>query len=255
MKEEWKNIVISGIGIAVYVAPNAGKAVHKDRPLHGLVLNDESCIRDYCFSDGTVMRTEGGALFYLPKHSSYEVKTVWHGGCYAINFDADIEDVPFCARPKSVEFLKRSFKTACDEWRSHSPTCHVAAMRALYDCVYLLFQERKQNYLPYDRRRLILPALEAIESNFTDRELTVAALAALCGMSEVYFRRIFAHSFSVSPKEYIVQRRLNYARQLLALGEFEVCQIAELCGYSEPCHFSRAFKKKYGISPKDYHSS
>ncbi|MBR2907733.1 MAG: helix-turn-helix transcriptional regulator [Clostridia bacterium] len=252
MKREWNDVVITDVQIAVYVAPNSGKHIHKNRPLHGLVFNGTGTVRDYCFSDGRVMHTEGGDLFYLPKYSSYYVKTIRQGGCYAINFDADIGDKPFCVKLKNNESLKKSFKTACDEWRSQAPTRYTAAMRALYDALYLVQKEQGQGYMPDERHRLILPAVEAIDLNYADPSLTVAGLAELCGMSEVYFRKIFIHSFGISPKEYMIRKRMDYAKQLLTLGELGISEIAALCGYSEPCHFSREFKKRYGASPKSY---
>ena len=106
--------------------------------------------------------------------------------------------------------------------------------------------------MPSERLGMIAPAVEELEHNFTSKELTVAHLAKLCGMSEVYFRKIFLCNFGISPKEYMIGKRMEYARQLLTLGEFEVSVIAEMCGYREPCHFSREFKKRFGVSPKSY---
>ena len=106
--------------------------------------------------------------------------------------------------------------------------------------------------MPNDKNRLIAPAIEAIERDFTSVCLTVSALAELCSMSEVYFRKIFLHMFGISPKEYLIRKRMEYAKQLIELGELEISKIAEMCGYSEPCHFSREFKKRFGISPNNY---
>ncbi len=254
MKKEWKNIVITQISVAVYVAPNSGRHIHENRPFHGFVLNDADAIRDYCFSDGRVMRTEGGAFFYLPKGSSYVVKSIKSGGCYAINFDAEIKDDPFCIKLKNYESLKKNFKTVCNEWRMHDSTRHAAAMCALYDAVYLAQKEQEQSYMPNDRHRLIMPAVEAIEHNFTDQGLTVASLAELCGVSEVYFRKIFIHSFGISPKECIIRKRMEYAKHLLSSGQVGVAETAQMCGYAEPCHFSREFLKRVGVTPGQYAS-
>ena len=107
-------------------------------------------------------------------------------------------------------------------------------------------------YYPSDRFQLISPALLAIEEDFLKPNLSVSSLAALCGISEVYLRRLFTARFGISPKEYILRKRLDYACQLLSSGQFEVAEVAFLCGYAEPCHFSREFKRRTGVSPKDY---
>ena len=99
---------------------------------------------------------------------------------------------------------------------------------------------------------MIRAAVEEIERSLTDKELSVARLSELCGMSEVYFRRLFLSFFGVSPKEYIIQKRIDYAKSLLRSGNFSVSKAAELCGYSEPCHFSREFAKRVGIPPSKY---
>ena len=252
MQGNWNDIVVKRIKVAVHVLPNTGRHVHYDRPSHGLVLNAGDSIRDYCFSDGRVMRTESGDLFYLPQNSSYHVKTIKPGGCYAINFDADFLDSPFSLSVRNAESLKKNFKTACEEWRTQSPARFAAAMRALYDAIYLIQKERALSYMPNNRHGLIAPAIEVLYRDFANRDLTVSSLASLCGISEVYFRKIFSRQFGVSPKDYIIQKRIDYAKQLLSTGEFDVSEVAILCGYCEPCHFSREFKRRAGVSPVEY---
>ncbi len=252
MNEQWKNVIIKGISAAVYVAPNTGKHIHQNRPHHGLVLNDSSSVKDYIFDDGRIMRTDKNALFYLPKGSSYHVESHQIGGCYAINFDAEICDIPFSMSFRNTESLLHNFKIACESWKSKSDQSNLLAMRALYDGIYQMQKEEQRQYISGSHRSLISPAIQELEHSFSEKEISVSRLAALCGMSEVYFRKIFLHCFGVSPKECIIQKRMEYAKQLLILGEFEISEIAELCGYSEPCHFSREFKKRFGVSPKNY---
>ena len=252
MKNEWRSLVINKIGAAVYVPPNTGKHIHKNRPFHGFVLNGSGCVRDYCFSDGSVLHTEGHTLFYLPRGSSYEVKTISGGGCYAINFDADIVDAPFLVNPKNAEQIQKSFKRACNRWINKAASRDAFAMSALYDAIGIFADLSEQEYLPSTAQRQIKPALDAIEKEFSNADLTVEYLSSLCEISEVYLRKLFMSRFGISPKEYIIHRRMDYACHLLSSGQFEVSDVALLCGYTEPCHFSREFKKRIGISPKDY---
>ena len=251
MKTEWSRVVIREIQIAVYVPPNMGRTIHKNRPFHGFVI-EASGDKDYHFVDGRVLHTEADTLFYLPKGSSYEVKTGQGGGCYAINFDADISDEPFAVHLKNADAIKKSFRRACDAWQAQEPSQHVAAMSALYEAIGVLLGESANRYMPNERYRLIDPAIEAIDQGFLQEELSVSHLASLCGISEVYLRKIFISRFGVPPKEYMIRRRMDYACHLLASGQLEVRAVAELCGYSEPCHFSREFKKRVGVPPKGY---
>jgi AraC-like DNA-binding protein len=252
MNEQWKNLIITEIGVAVYVAPNTGKHIHKNRPYHGLVLNDSSSVRDYVFDDGYIMRTGGNSIFYLPKGSSYHVESYHTGGCYAINFDAVLDDTPFCISFRNTESLLHNFKEACEAWKTGSDHAKILAMHTLYDSIYQMQKERQRQYLPTTHISLISPAIQEIERSFVKNELSVSSLAQHCGISEVYFRRLFLNAFGISPKEYIIQKRIDYAKTLLSSGDFSVSAVSLLCGYAEPCHFSREFFKRVGVSPSQY---
>ena len=249
MKKEWNDAVITKIAVALYVPPNMAKLVHKDRPYHGFVLNNTDTEIDYHFSDGFVLHTKGESLYYLPKGSSYFVKSLSSHGCYAINFDSNIIDVPSLINVKSTDMIRKSFKVASDEWLSDTSARYSASMRAVYD---VIFRSRKDKYIPSSKHQLIAPAIECLNFEFVKPDLSVSKLAALCSMSEVYFRKIFTSLYGTSPKEYIITKRMEYAKELLLGGEFDLTKIAELCGYPEPCHFSREFKKRFGTSPKNF---
>ena len=252
MNELWKGIVITGVSVAVHVRPNSGKHIHKNRTNHGLVINDADSIKDYCFDDGRVMRTKGKSLFYLPKGSSYHVETLRAGGCYAINFDADITDEPFCLSLRNADSLMQNFKAASEAWKRNDGARGVIAMRALYDAVCEADKELGRQYVSGEQGRLIAPAIEVLDRRFSEGDVSVSHLSALCGISEVYFRRLFLNCFGVSPKEYMIRKRIEYAKDLLRSGNFSVSEVAALCGYAEPCHFSREFSRRVGVSPSQY---
>ena len=252
MNEQWKNIIITDISVAIYVPPNSGKHIHNNRPYHGLVLNDSNSVKDYIFDDGRIMHTDQNTLFYLPKGSSYHVDQHRSGGCYAINFDAEICEEPFCISFRNTEQLLYQYKTACDAWRSQEDNRKILAMRALYDSIYRIQKEQQKHYASGQLRSLIFPAIEEIDSSFGENELSVSHLAELCGISEVYLRRLFMNVFGVSPKEYIIQKRIEHAKALLLSGDFSVSEVGILCGYAEPCHFSREFSKRVGVTPSQF---
>jgi AraC-like DNA-binding protein len=252
MNEQWKNVVISKISAAVYVAPYTGKYIRKNRTFHGLVLNDTNVVRDYVFDDGYVMRVDGNAFFYLPKGSSYHVDSHKMGGCYVINFDAELCDKPFSVSFRNTEALLHNFKAACEAWKGKSDHANLLSMRALYDGIYQMQKEEQKQYISGSHLSLIAPAIQEINRSFTENELSISKLAALCGISEVYFRRLFLNAFGISPKEYITQKRIEYAKILLSSGDFLVSEVGILCGYAEPCHFSREFSRRVGMMPSRY---
>ena len=249
----WENIAVTSIAIAIYVPPDGGTAIHTDRPFHGLVLNDPESEKDYIFSDGTILHTNGNDLFYLPKGSTYRVKNLSAGGCYAINFDC----LPFSCAPFSISFrnltaLRKHFQDAASAWKKQSTFSQLQIMQDLYNIILLTVKEKEKQYIPGTKEAQILPAIEKMRTEFTDSALSVSDLSAWCGISEAYFRRIFTEKFGISPKEYISVLRIEYAKKLLYSGQFPISDTAHMCGFSESCHFSREFKKRVGCTPSEY---
>ena len=79
---------------------------------------------------------------------------------------------------------------------------------------------------------------------------SVAYYAELCNMSEVNFRRLFKEYTGLSPIDYRNDVRLSKARSKLQSGEYNVSEVAEICGFSNLSFFIRVYKKKYGYTPK-----
>jgi AraC family transcriptional regulator len=79
--------------------------------------------------------------------------------------------------------------------------------------------------------------------------ITVAELAAKVGLSEAHFARAFRQTVGVAPHRYVVERRLERARRLLADTEEPLAQIAAACGFADQAHFSRTFSQTFGLSP------
>ena len=98
----------------------------------------------------------------------------------------------------------------------------------------------------------ILPGLRYIESSYQNPKLSNAELAEKCNISEVYFRKIFTETYKTTPKQFIVEIRINKAKQLLSDGFLYIGAVAEECGFSNQYHFSRLFKEKTGLTPTEY---
>lgn len=83
-------------------------------------------------------------------------------------------------------------------------------------------------------------------------KITRADVAEAVGYSEVYLRSIFRRECHKSIMEYINDIRLQRASEMLSYTSQTITDIAFLCGFSDSNYFSTAFKKKYGVPPKEY---
>jgi AraC-like DNA-binding protein len=86
------------------------------------------------------------------------------------------------------------------------------------------------------------------------RELRLAELSGLVHMSPYHFARLFKRSTGVSPHRFLVQRRIEQARALLAAEPLSIAEIARSVGFRTPSHFTTTFRRVTGITPSAYRS-
>lgn len=94
-------------------------------------------------------------------------------------------------------------------------------------------------------------ALTFIEQNFQN-DISVEDIADTCGLNRSYFGKIFKESLGKTTQEFLMSYRMTKATELLKLTQLSISDISNAVGYSNPLHFSRAFKNVYGISPREW---
>ncbi len=97
-----------------------------------------------------------------------------------------------------------------------------------------------------DRMRLVR---EIIDNNLT-ANFTISNLAREVGTNEQYLKKHFKIVFNKTIFGYITDLRMTYAKQLLASGKFKVLDVANQVGYMHATHFTKAFKKHFGLLPQ-----
>lgn len=95
------------------------------------------------------------------------------------------------------------------------------------------------------------PVLNYIDANLASK-LTNEALASLLELNPVYFSNLFTQVFTLSPHQYIIQRRLEKAQTLLTSTDLKIKDIAEQLGFENNMYFSYLFKKKLDTTPSLY---
>ena len=97
---------------------------------------------------------------------------------------------------------------------------------------------------PAIRKRIV----EYIESRI-DQALSLEELADVASMGVWTFGKRFRASFQTSPHQYVLDRRLEKAQQMLALGRLPVKAIASECGFADQAHLTRVMRGRLGRTP------
>lgn len=182
----------------------------------------------------------------LPKGGSYTLHGDKKGLFPLINFDiiGDFSDTFTVIPLSNPEYFVSEYNKMKSLFLFEKNRAKI--MSVFYDMIdKLAAQCMPQN-------NILLPAIKYIEKNYSSPTLTNETLSQLCGISEVYFRKLFMNLYETTPKQYIIDTRINKAKQLLTDGVLKVSAISDECGFSNPYHFCRTFKQKVGSTPTEY---
>ena len=100
-------------------------------------------------------------------------------------------------------------------------------------------------------KELLQNAKEYIDKNY-NKNISLADVASYVFFSESYFAHSFKAEFDITPKSYILQVRINSAKELLETTDMKIGEIAVSVGFSGQQRFNDIFKKIVGITPLKY---
>lgn len=110
--------------------------------------------------------------------------------------------------------------------------------------------ERQSSY-----KILIEQAKEYIREHYIESDISIGKVCQHLHISTGYFSSIFKKEMKMTFVSYLLQIRLEAAKDMLRSTELKAFEIAEKIGFADPNYFSFCFRKKYGQSPKEYKNS
>ena len=100
-------------------------------------------------------------------------------------------------------------------------------------------------------KRKLQQAIDYIQAHL-DEEIRLENIAGNIEINSTYFCQLFKNSMGVSPYNYVIEQRIERAKQLLSGSNLSITHIALECGFADSSHFAKHFRKLTGMSATKY---
>ncbi|WP_294506576.1 AraC family transcriptional regulator [uncultured Victivallis sp.] len=228
------------------------------------LVDYEFCTVEYVVSGRGVLESDGrrfvcgpDSIYFLHRHGNHSYRTdpvdLWHKlffivdgalvdtliACYGLSNVCQINGVPQL-RPSFEAMMELGYAT---------PAVHRRAA--------VIFHQFVESCSEILHERTLSARPEALELKKTidgsiGKRFRLNAFSRQVGYSPAHLIRRFREAFGCSPYEYLMQRRIETARQLLSFSRKSVKEIAEMLGFADQYSFSGSFKARTGVSPSHY---
>ncbi|HEY3377223.1 MAG TPA: helix-turn-helix domain-containing protein [Armatimonadota bacterium] len=156
-------------------------------------------------------------------------------------------------RINNLPFFSQLFERAITAFNADAPLCHQAA--PWMSATLAALEEEDRRPALQDNEQEIFAQIQQIcqrlQTNPGQRAC-VTTLAEECSISAGHFTRVFRRYTGVTPRDYIIQTKIDAAKSLLYLSNYSITRIAEVLGYRDVFHFSRQFRDRTSHSPSHF---
>jgi AraC-like DNA-binding protein len=144
-------------------------------------------------------------------------------------------------RPSSPA-IDSAFRAVVQSLLSRTDARGLRSLRLLYGLLLVLVDQERARHPDEER---IAPALALGPAD-------VGEMARACDLSPWHFTRLFKRVMGRTPWRWVLERRTEQARELLAGTDLPVKEVAARCGFADPDYFGRFIKRETGMSPRGY---
>ena len=208
--------------------------------------------KERCFS------SKKGDILYLPKSLEYSQETSGESiiAIHFINYSFKKNNKEELITLNNSEYVESIVRQMYDIWKEKKQGHKYKCTALLYELLYFVNCQQYNNTIELiTHNNKIKTAIDYIHSNFRSGNIDVSFLAKMSGLSEAYFRKLFKQIHNLSPNQYIIELRLEYASHLLSSQLYTVSEAAYKSGFNDIKYFSKLFKKRYGVTPKRHQIS
>ncbi len=189
-----------------------------------------------------------GDIIYVRKGASRERSPIENADYVSLNFYSDkTYDFPIVFEDGLTEIVRPMLRTM-DAIHEYTNNLEDERYCLLLRCIIkqLETQLRVNNEHP-----LAFQIKSYIKKNLSQK-ITLASISENTFSSPIHCENVFKKETGYSIIDYVINERIRMAKTLLSEGSLSLTKISELVGFSDYNYFSRVFKKRTGLSPKEY---
>ena len=124
------------------------------------------------------------------------------------------------------------------------------ALSTLFTLISMIIKDKERTASP--TTSTVGTAKKIILENFNNENFSVSTIHEALYVSDTYLRRLFKRETGMTMQAFLTNRRLSKAADMLRNNDYTISELCYAVGYGDEAHFIRAFKKKYGVTPKQF---
>lgn len=200
--------------------------------------------------DGLEFTYRAGDVVVIPPETLHSHPLADASGCIVLRIDSTALTLhaPMIFPDDENQSLLHLFQDAAYLYRSAADD-RVSLLRAYGQ---LLSQHIISRCATSPRSQLVAKISHSIIQNYANPNFELDELLRSAPYCYDYLCRLFRQELHTTPHQYLADLRLQAAANALRAGNGSITEIAHMCGYHDPLYFSRMFKKKFGLSPREY---
>lgn len=221
------------------------------RQYHALIFRTQG--KATVVEGGNKIRLNKNDVTFVPAGCEYVISSTTDEDVIIVHFEASLKETPPISNMHATnpDAFITIFGKLLDTWQNQ-PCGFIYRIDSLFLSILEQVERQTLENNTKSSKYCVQHAVEAMHSGFSNPELSVESISSGLGYCPSYFRRIFLEEMGVSPKEYLVNLRINHAVALLESQYYSVEKVAELSGYTSAKYFSTSFKRVTGKSPSSY---
>ena len=202
--------------------------------------------------NGNITLTEN-CLFFFNQKDDFRAIVKELGESYTVHFTTweSVETESFSVKVQNTEEAISILEGVEHALRLRSGGENLA-LSGFYRFCYLLESNRVKSYHQTNGR--IADAKAYIDLSFREKNVLDTA-AQSTGLSRRRFNDLFKQQYSITPNNYVTQKKINAAKALLVDNSLTVKQVAALCGFDDIYYFCKVFKAHTGLTPSQFRTN